>query len=164
MECKFDKAWIGKCKQPTVEGTEYCTDHLIGSHHDGYNKSACCQCGEQATHDCAETFQLVCGAPLCDKEECKIKHHPNHFRLTAKRWAELYKTEVPVTSMESAVKIEYSTFRTNLLRQPVKQLTKTIADQLEGHAIEGVEKVYGFGDMLVVRFDNGMTVRFKADL
>lgn len=154
-ECKFDKAWVGRCKKETVEGTEYCTDHL---------KETCRVCGEQATHDCGETFQLVCGTPLCNKEECKIKHHPTHHRLTPKRWAEIYQTEIPATLMESAVKVEFDTFRSNLLKQPVRELTEAIATKMEGQEIDGVAKVYGFCDVLVVHFSNGMSVRYKADL
>ena len=29
----------------------------------------CVSCGEPATHDCHQTGQFVCGAPLCDKCE-----------------------------------------------------------------------------------------------
>lgn len=68
--CKFEIAWVGQCKKPVVEGTEYCTEHL---------SLKCRICGEQATHECAETFQFVCGVPLCDKEECKKKHHPDFY-------------------------------------------------------------------------------------
>ena len=55
-ECKFDRAWIGNCNKPTKEGSEYCVEHDI----------PCCVCGEHATHECSETFQFVCGAPLCN--------------------------------------------------------------------------------------------------
>lgn len=64
-------------KQETLEGKEYCLEH---------SKTNCVICGEQATHECAETFQFVCGTPLCDKEICKIKHHPNHFKFTPRQW------------------------------------------------------------------------------
>jgi hypothetical protein len=63
--CNFDKAWIGKCKESNVEGKEYCEEHT---------KEVCSICGEQATHDCAETMQFVCGANLCGKLECKLQH------------------------------------------------------------------------------------------
>lgn len=163
-ECKFNRAWIGLCKQPTVEGTEYCTEHLIGSHHEGYNKSACCQCGEQATHDCPETFQLVCGAPLCDKEECRIKHHPNHYQLTPKRWAEVYKTEVPKSLEGEVNRIEFEAFRTALLREPVRNVSKALQEYLKDFKMDGVDYVRVFGGVLIVRFDNGMVVRFKSDI
>ena len=54
--CNFELAWIGKCKnEPTENGM--CDEHT---------KIKCCSCGKQATHECAETMGLVCGAPLCD--------------------------------------------------------------------------------------------------
>lgn len=54
--CDFNRAWIGKCKEPFVLNSTRCEDHegLI-----------CCSCGETATHECDETGQFVCGAPLC---------------------------------------------------------------------------------------------------
>lgn len=62
MECKFDKAWIGKCKTET-DGGEYCDEH---------KEIKCCSCGEKATHECSETMGLVCGAPLCNNCEHTI--------------------------------------------------------------------------------------------
>ncbi|MEK9954773.1 MAG: hypothetical protein VW577_05145 [Pelagibacteraceae bacterium] len=50
--CGFDEAWIGKCKNPKP-----CEKHA---------DLKCCVCGESATHNCEETGQFVCGAPLCD--------------------------------------------------------------------------------------------------
>ena len=61
--CQFDLAWIGKCKKPTIEGLTMCEEH---------SKIKCCSCGEPATHQCAETMGLVCGADLCDKCEHTI--------------------------------------------------------------------------------------------
>lgn len=63
--CKFNKAWIGICKQENIKGYEYCEEHL---------NCKCAICGNQATHDCAETMQFVCGANLCDSLECKLEH------------------------------------------------------------------------------------------
>ncbi|MDX5808566.1 hypothetical protein [Bacillus cereus group sp. BfR-BA-02730] len=63
--CKFNKAWIGTCKEENEEGQKYCKEH---------KEMTCSVCGEQATHDCAETNQFVCGTPLCSKEECKLQH------------------------------------------------------------------------------------------
>lgn len=63
--CKFDEAWIGKCKKDTIKGEEYCEEHL---------GKKCSICGKQATHNCAETMQLVCGTLLCDSLECKLQH------------------------------------------------------------------------------------------
>ena len=59
--CKFSLAWIGKCGKPSGEN-EFCPHHLTVK---------CCMCGKQATHECPETLQLVCGFPICDT----CKHH-----------------------------------------------------------------------------------------
>ena len=56
--CLWDQAWIGKCKLPSVKNG-CCEKH----------QAACCSCGAPATHDCDETGQFVCGAPLCDNCE-----------------------------------------------------------------------------------------------
>lgn len=61
--CKFDRAWIGKCKKENLPDSEYCQEHAT---------DVCCVCGEQATHECPETGGLVCGQLLCDNCEHKI--------------------------------------------------------------------------------------------
>lgn len=54
--CTFDKAWIGPCGKPAgVDGL--CSEHL---------GKKCTSCGGQATRECDDTFQFVCGAPLCN--------------------------------------------------------------------------------------------------
>lgn len=63
--CKFNEAWIGICKEENVNQTDYCEKHL---------NIKCDICGNQATHNCAETMQLVCGVNLCDSEECRLEH------------------------------------------------------------------------------------------
>lgn len=60
-QCKFDKAWIGPCNKDTLG--IFCAEHAV---------EECCNCGEQATHECAETGGLVCGGPLCEKCEHTI--------------------------------------------------------------------------------------------
>lgn len=57
MICEFNLAWIGKC------GKENCTEHA---------DLKCCSCGSTATHECAETMGLVCGALLCESCEHTI--------------------------------------------------------------------------------------------
>ena len=54
--CKFQIAWRGQCCKPIHENG-MCEEHA---------KVKCVSCGAQATHQCPETGQLVCGAPLCD--------------------------------------------------------------------------------------------------
>lgn len=66
MECKFIKAWIGECGQDADE-SGYCGEHKI----------KCCSCGAQATHECVETLQFVCGAPLCGDCTHNV-HHDGH--------------------------------------------------------------------------------------
>lgn len=55
-KCKFVRAWIGRCNKPVVSSC-LCEEHA---------EIKCCSCGSLATHDCSETGQFVCGAPLCD--------------------------------------------------------------------------------------------------
>lgn len=62
--CGFDKAWIGKCTNPVHKEGDKCEEHQM----------KCCSCGAPATHECAETGQFVCGAPLCD--DCTHNTHP----------------------------------------------------------------------------------------
>lgn len=60
--CVWVKAWVGKCDQPAVKNG-CCEEH----------QKECCSCGKTATHDCEETGQFVCGAPLCD--DCEHTFH-----------------------------------------------------------------------------------------
>lgn len=54
--CNFVAAFRGRCPNDAVcDGL--CKEHM---------NNTCVSCGELATHDCPETFQFVCGAPLCD--------------------------------------------------------------------------------------------------
>lgn len=55
--CEYGIAWVGKCK---LDGEPFCTKHA---------PEKCSSCGEQATHECDETGQFVCGSPLCAKCE-----------------------------------------------------------------------------------------------
>ena len=61
--CVFQKAWIGQCCKPIHENG-MCEEH---------SKIKCVSCGAQATHECSETGQLVCGADLCD--DCEHTTH-----------------------------------------------------------------------------------------
>jgi hypothetical protein len=54
-ECGFGIAWVGRCTN-----TKPCDDH---------RSLTCVSCGSIATHQCSETGQFVCGAPLCDNCE-----------------------------------------------------------------------------------------------
>lgn len=88
-KCIFDLAWIGKCSKPADE-TGICEEH---------KKEICCSCGQQATHQCAETFGLVCGAPLCSDCEHTIQSngcnsggtHPEGLKGHCKKSEQVYK-------------------------------------------------------------------------
>lgn len=63
--CCFSIAWVGRCNLPTHK-SKFCEKH---------KGMKCCSCGEQATNECAETNQFVCGFPLCDN--CEHTIHSN---------------------------------------------------------------------------------------
>lgn len=74
--CKFKLAWTNGCLEKEIEGSDYCEKH---------SKMKCCSCGEQATHECEETNQFVCGAPLCENCEDEISYKgTNTFRHVKK--------------------------------------------------------------------------------
>lgn len=63
MQCIFEEAWAGQCKEEAVGGTTLCQKHT---------GLTCCSCGAIATRTCAETFTLICGCTLCDDCEHEI--------------------------------------------------------------------------------------------
>lgn len=154
-KCKFDKAWQGKCGAPTVEDSHYCEEHT---------GLVCCVCGEQATHDCRETFQFVCGFPLCDKEECRIKHHPRNFQLKASKWAEVYGMDIPQTLKNNVGVITYAVFKEHLLREVIVEFTTKVAELSKDVSIKGVEQVTSLGASLYVKMENGLTIRFAPEI
>ncbi len=64
-QCKYQMSWVGQCKNDVTENGGFCAEHQV----------KCCSCGAQATHECAETGQFVCGHPLCD--ECEHVIYPD---------------------------------------------------------------------------------------
>jgi hypothetical protein len=56
--CGFLEAWVGRCRNP-----QPCEKHA---------NQICESCGARATHNCSQTGQFVCGAPLCDECEHAI--------------------------------------------------------------------------------------------
>lgn len=64
--CKFNEAWIGICNKESIKEEDYCEKHL---------NTKCEICGNQATHNCSETMQFVCGINLCDSLDCKLEHY-----------------------------------------------------------------------------------------
>jgi hypothetical protein len=79
--CKFDKSWVGQCKNVEIEGSDYCQEH---------HGLKCAICGVQATHDCEETMgSFVCGTKLCSNQECRDRHFANHeynLEISMCRW------------------------------------------------------------------------------
>lgn len=63
-QCIFVEAWIGRCKEPAVEGGCRCVKH---------EKKKCESCDAPATHTCDSTGQFVCGADLCDDCEHTLR-------------------------------------------------------------------------------------------
>lgn len=64
-QCDFIEAWIGRCPMPATTNGK-CDKHAV---------MKCASCDAPATHTCDETFQFVCGAPLCG--ECEHTIHEN---------------------------------------------------------------------------------------
>ena len=65
MQCKWTEAWVGQCKKESDE-SGFCEEHRT---------KECVSCGKQATRNCDQTGQFVCGAPLCD--ECEHTVYPS---------------------------------------------------------------------------------------
>ena len=57
MKCKFNMAWVGECQNKNP-----CDKH---------KNIKCSICGKPATRECEETYQFVCGHPLCNDCKCK---------------------------------------------------------------------------------------------
>lgn len=60
--CKWSIAWRGRCNAQAVD-QDLCVKH---------HGKTCHSCGAEATHECEETGQFVCGAPLCNECEHAI--------------------------------------------------------------------------------------------
>lgn len=57
-ECKYDICWKGRCNKETVEGKEYCLEHL---------GIKCHKCDQQSIGDChGFNGSFVCGYPMCE--------------------------------------------------------------------------------------------------
>lgn len=62
-QCNYGKAWVGGCKTEVSSSGDRCKEHA---------DIKCASCGSDATRECDETGQFVCGAPLCDNCEHTI--------------------------------------------------------------------------------------------
>ena len=72
-QCEFDMGYAGRCKGDSSPYSKYCKTH---------KDMKCVSCGEQATHQCSETFQFVCGSPLCDNcSHSPVNYGPNHVPI-----------------------------------------------------------------------------------
>jgi len=60
-KCPFDRAWMSRCGEPAAPGSSFCEKHAAWR---------CQACGKPAVKDCGETYQFVCGTPLCAACEC----------------------------------------------------------------------------------------------
>lgn len=70
--CIYDEDWLGRCKRQAEGDTLFCPKHK------GYK---CGICGEQATSNCPETMQFVCGYRTCEthKEQHLKSRHRGGF-------------------------------------------------------------------------------------
>lgn len=160
-ECKFDKAWIGRCKQETVDGEEYCHVHLLDK---VAKENMCAVCGKQATHDCGETFQFVCGTPLCDSRKCKVKHHPKNFVFTPLEWTKTYDIDIYEEMFGELWETEIS--HETFLQKATKPIVATLSEHLTkslGNFIDGYEikTVRNFHDVILIELTNGLTMRYE---
>lgn len=78
--CGFGLAWIGECEESVINEGERCENH---------KDEKCSSCGEPATHQCSETGQFVCGAPLCDNCEHTIAEDGTNGNIGFFRTAKL---------------------------------------------------------------------------
>jgi len=70
-QCKYDMAHREGCLKDSLPGQEVCA---------GHQGVQCIVCGEQAYAECWDTGMLVCGRPLCGKDECREQHDKVHNR------------------------------------------------------------------------------------
>lgn len=60
-QCEFSIAWVGRCKNPSVESSNVCELHAQKT----------CRCGRQAVRECdAVIGPMVCGMPACGSCRC----------------------------------------------------------------------------------------------
>jgi len=80
--CNYNLAWVGNCDKPATKNG-MCEEH---------SKVKCSVCGNAATHQCAETNGLVCGAPLCnDCEHLLTKEGVNDGFNHCRKSEQIYK-------------------------------------------------------------------------
>jgi len=96
--CKFNRAWIGICKEEPDK--DYCEVHA---------KTKCSVCGGQAEFECYETAQFVCGTPLCSDVRCKLSHYITHHPY-ADMFIKCIEEEVERQGY-SAVEVKKETYR-----------------------------------------------------
>jgi hypothetical protein len=125
--CGYDIAWIGKCTEPAGENGR-CEKHA---------KAVCCSCGKPATHDCPETGQLVCGAPLCD--DCEH-----------------------TTAMEGT-NGNIGFFRTSPLPEGMREHCKKADQKVFPWYVTSMKKDYPYFVEVLDKFDKGELTYLEAD-
>lgn len=132
--CKFDVAWVGRCKSEPE--ADYCSKHV---------EEKCRICGEQATHECPETFQFVCGFPLCDNPKCKVRHHPNQYKFTLKEWSDIY--ELPVMILpDNGNKVSFDKFKETVAAPVMQGLEERFQE-----AFKNFEGAFGYGTRVIIK-------------
>jgi len=125
--CKFQIAWRGQCCKPIHENG-MCEEH---------SKVKCVSCGAQATHECSETGQLVCGAPLCD--DCEH-----------------------TTAMEGT-NGNIGFFRTSPLPEGMKEHCKRCDQKVFPWYVTSLKKDYPYFVEILDKFDKGELTYLEAD-
>lgn len=126
-KCRYAEAWRGNCKEPADE-SGFCEKH---------KGIKCVSCGAQATHDCPETGQLVCGAPLCD--DCEH-----------------------TTAMEGT-NGNIGFFRTSPLPEGMKEHCKRCDQKVFPWYVTSLRKVYAYFVEVLDKFDRGELTYLEAD-
>jgi len=125
--CKFQMAWVGKCKEPAVKNG-MCEKH---------SKLICVSCGAQATHDCQETGQFVCGADLCDDCEHTIAMEGTNGNI--------------------------GFFRTSPLPEGMKEHCKKCEQKVFPWYVTSLKKDYPYFVEVLDKFDKGELTYVEAD-
>ena len=146
-KCMFDIALVGQCSNSATH-RGYCEVHV---------KEKCIICGEQATHECPETLGLVCGSPLCDNFECRVKHHPKYYDLTLEQWCRMYNLNSSDSMFEGVSKDEVLSYN-NFVDLFVKGVQREITNKLTKFFNESINVEVAYP------FENGVVVQFKEPI
>jgi len=126
-KCRYAEAWRGNCKEAADE-SGFCEKH---------KGIKCVSCGAQATHDCPETGQLVCGAPLCD--DCEH------------------------TTYENGCNGGISFFEISKRPEGMKEHCKKSEQKVFPWYVTSLKKVYAYFNEVLDKFDRGELTYLEAD-